>query len=128
MDFQKSPLALPAIALMYFEDGSERVADRTDYPAVQTAIAEAHGLRKPRPCLSGRRGLLLRVNELEKANAEHGALVERLTLERDSLVQEREHLTASAGLVVPERRRSLPFAGLVRRVGSTVSSSGHSKT
>jgi hypothetical protein len=124
----RDALALPAIALMYFEDGSERISDRTDYLAVQTAIAEAHGLPKPRPYLAGRRGLLLRVNELEKANAEHGALIERLRLERDSLVGGRERLNASAGLVVPEPRRSLPFAGLVRRVGSTVSSLGHSDT
>ena len=101
---------------------------RLNFVDVQTAIAEAHGLRNPRPYLAGRRGLLLRVNELEKANAEHGALIERLRLERDSLVGGRERLNASAGLVVPEPRRSLPLAGLVRRLGVIVDSLGHSTT
>jgi hypothetical protein len=63
----REALALPAVALMYYEDAPDRVSDRVDYAVIQGEIAAAHGLPEPRPYLNGRRGLLRRLNELELA-------------------------------------------------------------
>ncbi len=88
----RSALALAAVALMYYEDGHERVSDEADYAAIQGEIANAHGLPEPIPYLSGRRALLLRINELEVANAEQSAALQRLSTERDALARERQLL------------------------------------
>ncbi len=92
----RGALALPALALMYFEDAPDRVTDRVDHPAIQAEIAAAHGLAAPRPYLGGRRGLLLRISELESANAEQSDALRRVTEERDALARERDRLGPDA--------------------------------
>ena len=114
----RSALALAAVALMYYEDGHERVSDEADYAAIQGEIANAHGLPEPIPYLSGRRALLLRISELEVANAEQSAALQRLSTERDALVRERQLLLDAGTTVTPIDGPSR--VSFIRRLGASV--------
>jgi hypothetical protein len=114
----RSALALAAVAFMYYEDGHGRISDEADYAAIQGEIANAHGLPEPIPYLNGRRGLLLRIDELEVANAEQSAALQRLSTERDALVRERQLLLHAGTTVTPtDGPRGV---SLIRRIGASV--------